>query len=177
MSTTSTELLVASQSAYTDDVDAAEELARNRVQVTAEQNGWTAEELAGALADVASARDAAGWFSAFMSASIGVSVGEEQVSTFWTELADKSYTWGMSGADELHAAFSSAAGTAERAAEESVSTPLDVVDTYVVEPTVETAEDIREAGETVVEAASSPWFLPVLGAFALLGVVVAVKVK
>jgi hypothetical protein len=137
-----------SQSGFTDDVGAAYESARFMLERHATTNGWTTAELEDALDDAKAIYDSiggvTGWVSSFIDADVGESVGQDQVQDFWDQLADVSTTWTGGRVDELAASFGSAVSTTATVAENTVSTPTDYAETYVIDPLAMTAEDLGE---------------------------------
>jgi hypothetical protein len=135
-----------SQAGFADDLDAAYSSATFMIERHAGANGWTTDELDGALADTKAIFDdlggLGGFVASFFDADVGESVGEDQVQDFWDRLADVATTWTGGRVDELVASFGSAVTTTATVAENAVTTPVDYAETYVVDPLVMTAQDV-----------------------------------
>lgn len=137
-----------SQAGFDDNLLAAYDSARFMVERHAAANGWTTTELQDALDDAEAIYDSiggvSGWLSSFVDADVGESVGQDQVEDFWTQLVDVSMTWSGGRVDELRASFGSAETTTQTVAENSVTTPVDYAETYVIDPLAMTAQDLGE---------------------------------
>jgi len=161
-----------SQAGFSDDIDAAYESAKFMIERHATSNGWTTAELDAAMADAEAIYDSiggvSGWVSSFVDADVGESVGQDQVQDFWDQLADVSTTWTGGRVDELAVSFGSAVDTTATVAENTVSTPTDYAQTYVIDPLAMTAEDI---GKTATDRKT--WIIA--GVAAALVLVLAIR--
>lgn len=135
------------QAGFVDDVESAYQTARFMVERHAGQNGWSTAELEDALADAEAIYDSIGgllgWASSWVDSDMGESVGEEQVQEFWSQLSDVATTWTGGRVDELRASFGAAEVTVATVADNNVSTVTDYAQTYVVDPLVMTAQDVK----------------------------------
>lgn len=140
-----------SQDAYTDDIDAAKAEAERVIETTATAQGWSSEDTGAALDDVAAARAAASWIDAFVAADVGESVGEQQVETFWRDLAARAASWMAPGADGLRSWLASASGLAASDAG-GTSTPADYLSDGA-DVAAESAQDLRDVGAAAADTA------------------------
>lgn len=139
-----------SQAAYTDDIDAAKAEAELQIETVSMEKGWSSEDTGAALDDVAAAREAGGWWSAFVSADLGESVGEQQVEAFWADLAARAAAWTAPGSDDLRRWLANAAGLAASDAGGD-PTPYDYT-SDAGEVVADSADDLRDLGEAAGDA-------------------------
>jgi hypothetical protein len=139
-----------SQAAYTDDVDAARAEAELQIETVAMARGWSSEGTGAALDDIAAARAAAGAWSAFWSADLGESVAEEQVEAFWRELQTRAAAWTEPGSDDVRSWLKDAAYLAGSDAGGDW-TPYDYA-AAAGEVTADSAQDLRDVGESIEDA-------------------------
>ncbi len=138
------------QAAYTDDIDAAKSEAELQIETVSMAKGWSSEDTGAALDDIAAAREAGGWWSAFVSADLGESVGEQQVEAFWSELQTRAAAWTAPGSDDLRSWLRDAVYLASSASGGD-PTPYDYV-SDAGEVVGESAQDLRDVGEAVEDA-------------------------
>jgi len=172
------------QSVYTDEAQAYSQVSALVASVSA-KNGWTPSELSDVQDDVDAAHQAAvdggfwsltGMATALMSPSV-LWDGDPNAAdpdVFWSEVRTASEAWDLPGADDLRATFGAAAVVQDdNAAQAKLASPLGQVSGAVAG----TAADLGTIATNAKATVTSSWFWPLVGAAAVVILVVAVGAK
>jgi len=157
------------ETAFTD-ASAAHAWMSDYLRTVAIERQWTEMELQALLQDVD---------DSLVASDEGLALADlwgagEDVALFWDELRTRAESWTVDGADKLRTLLGMPAVViADIEAEQEAASASTIVGGTVTGA----AEDVGEAAEAAGEAVRSPWFWPIVGAVAVLGVVLASRVR
>lgn len=157
------------ETAFTD-ATAAHAWMSDYLRTVAIERQWTEMELQALLQDVD---------DSLVASDEGLALADlwgagEDVALFWDELRTRAEGWTVDGADKLRTLLGMPAVViADIEAEQEAASPSTIVGGTVTGA----AEDIGEAAEDAADTVRSPWFWPIVGAVAVLGVVLASRVR
>jgi len=157
------------ETAFTD-ATAAHAWMSDYLRTVAIERQWTEMELQALLQDVD---------DSLVASDEGLALSDlwgagEDVALFWNELRTRAESWTVDGADKLRTLLGMAPVViADIEAEQEAGAASTIVGGTVTGA----AEDVGEAAEAAGEAVRSPWFWPLIGAVAVLGVVLASRVR